>query len=179
MAFHRLSARIARLVRHAYPLMLDVTDRLVVIIGGGVVACRKAKGLIEAEARRLRVVSPKLVTEFPEGIEWVRESYREEHLNGAELVFAATDDVEVNDRVVSDARRRGMLVNRADAGDENPGDFATPAKWSEGPVVLTVSAGGNPALAVMSRVGVNKHWVEQWMKMAKAMEGMRTTVVGE
>ena len=46
--------------RHAYPLMLDVTDRLVVVVGGGAVAARKVAGLLAAGARRVRVVAPRL-----------------------------------------------------------------------------------------------------------------------
>ena len=45
-------------MRHAYPLLLDVTDRPVVIIGGGGVASRKAEGLLEAGATRIRMVAP-------------------------------------------------------------------------------------------------------------------------
>ena len=38
-------------MRFAYPLMLDVSDRLIVIIGGGAVAARKAATLLECGAK--------------------------------------------------------------------------------------------------------------------------------
>src|SRR5438874_11292581 len=53
-----LFARIQSPVRCAYPLMLDLRDRLVVIVGGGAVAARKARGLLDAGATRVRVISP-------------------------------------------------------------------------------------------------------------------------
>src|SRR4051794_24057378 len=110
------AARIDRLVPHAYPLMLDVTGRLVVIVGGGAVAVRKVDGLLAAGATRVRVVSPVFHAEMPlddSRVERVAAAYESRHLDGAALVFAATDLPEVNAAVVRDARSRGILVNRA------------------------------------------------------------------
>ena len=46
-----------------------------------------------------------------------------------------------NEAVVREARARGIWVSRADGDDSEPGDFATPAKFVQGPAVVTVSAG--------------------------------------
>src|SRR5215213_10147985 len=113
---------------HAYPLMLDVTERPVLIVGGGAVAARKAAGLIECGATRIRCVAPEFDPAMPEGVDRVRGTYEPRHLDGAGLVFAATDDRAVNAAVVRDARSLGVLVNRADADDDAPGDSATPAR---------------------------------------------------
>ena len=128
--------------RHAYPLLLDVTDRLVVIIGGGVVASRKARGVLEAGATRVRMVAPSFADEVPEAVERVASRYEPAHLDGAGLVFAATDCAEVNDEVVRDARVRGLLVCRANSDDDLPGDFVTPAKLTRGPVTIAVDSYG-------------------------------------
>src|SRR6478609_7363439 len=98
---------------HTYPLMLDVSDRLIVIVGGGAVAARKAAGLIECGATRIRCVSPTFEPKMPPGVERIDGRYGPHHLDGAGLVFAATDDPAVNAAVVRDARNRGILVNRA------------------------------------------------------------------
>ena len=78
-------------VRAAYPLMLDVTVRLVVIIGGGVVAVRKARGLIDAGATDLRMIAPKFREDVPQLVQKVTERFEPRHLEGAGLVFAASD----------------------------------------------------------------------------------------
>ena len=93
-------------VRHAYPIMLDVTDRLVVIVGGGAVAVRKAAGVIEAGATPGCVRRRRLTPAMPEAVERVEAPYEPRHLDGAGLVFAATDLPAVNDAVVRDARAR-------------------------------------------------------------------------
>ena len=66
----------------------------------------------------------------------------------AGLVFAATNVPAVNDAVVRDANARGVLVNRADASDELPGDFSTPAVHRDGAVHLASQHQGGPSPGV-------------------------------
>jgi siroheme synthase-like protein len=155
--------------------MLDVTDRLVVIIGGGGVASRKARGVLEAGATRVRMVAPAFVEGVPEAVEKVAATYEPRHLDGAGLVFAATDSADVNDAVLRDARERNVLACRADADDDEPGDFVTPAKLVRGPVVVTVTA-GSAALAAAVRDGVGERFDPAWAAMADAMQTLRPRV---
>jgi precorrin-2 dehydrogenase/sirohydrochlorin ferrochelatase len=164
-------------MRAAYPMMLDVTDRLVVIIGGGRVAARKARGLIDAGARRVRMVSPTFSEDVPAGVEQVVGRYDPKHLEGAGLVFAATDSAEVNDEVVGDARALGLLLNRADGDVKEPGDFATPAVLRKGPVTVAVSTAGSPALAVMIRDELAARFEPRWREMAEAMLKIRPAIL--
>jgi precorrin-2 dehydrogenase/sirohydrochlorin ferrochelatase len=165
------------LSRHSYPILLDLTGRRVVIVGGGVVAVRKAAGVLDAGADRVRCVSPTFHPDLPTAVERVPEGYRPEHLEGAGLVFAATDSAEVNNAVVHDARARGIWVNRADADDAQPGDFTVPARLREGTVTVTVSAGGSPALAAAIRDGLAARWDPRWTAMAEAMQTLRPMVL--
>src|SRR6266480_2219507 len=100
---------------HNYPLLLELSDREIVIVGGGEVAVRKAIGLIDAGATRVCVIAPDVHERMPAQVQRLAETYRPEHLRSAGLVFAATDDPNVNDAIVRDARERGILVCRADA----------------------------------------------------------------
>jgi precorrin-2 dehydrogenase/sirohydrochlorin ferrochelatase len=162
-------------VPHAYPILLDVSRRLIVIVGGGAVAARKAGGLIAAGAGRVRCVAPEFPTVPPDGVERIIEEYAARHLQDAGLVFAATDRNDVNDAVVRDARERGILVNRADADDAEPGDFVTPAKFERGAVIVTVSA-GSAALAAAIRDHVAENLDERFVRMADAMRELRPMV---
>ena len=156
-------------------MMLDVSTRLVVIVGGGAVAARKARGLLDAGAARVRCVAPRLCDEMPSGIECVSEPYRAAHLDGAGLVFAATDQADVNESVVRDAHARGILVNRADPDEDEPGDFSTPAKLQRGDVAVMVSA-ASPALAAMIRDGIAGRFDPRWERMAAAMRELRPMI---
>jgi precorrin-2 dehydrogenase/sirohydrochlorin ferrochelatase len=154
--------------------MLDVADRLAVIIGGGAVAARKARGLIDAGASRIRVVAPEFAAEIPATVERITAAYQPAHLEGAELVFAATDSGEVNERVVRDARSRGVWVNRVD--DEEPGgDFVTAAAHRRGEVLLAVAA-GSAALAVTVRNSLADRLDDRCVRMSQVMTQLRPQI---
>jgi precorrin-2 dehydrogenase/sirohydrochlorin ferrochelatase len=162
-------------------MILDVSRRQIVVVGGGSVAARKVAGLVDAGAapRKVRVVAPQCRAELPAGIELLAEEYRPQHLDGAQLVFAATDSPAVNDAVVRDAHERGALVCRADVDDDEPaarGDFITPAKLVRGPVTITVSAGGSPALAAAIRDELARQFDARWAMLAAAMQTLRPLI---
>ena len=165
---------------HAYyPLMLDVVHRCIVIVGGGDVAIRKARGLINAGATNLIIVSPTVRDGIPATVRIIAERFESRHLEGAALVFAATDSAEVNDAVVREAHRRGVMVNRADSSESTPGDFSTPAAWREGPMTLTVSTDGSPALAAMVRDELASRIDPGWISMAAAMTTLRPMMLSK
>ncbi|HYO09738.1 MAG TPA: NAD(P)-dependent oxidoreductase [Tepidisphaeraceae bacterium] len=165
-------------MNHSYPLMLDLTGRLVVIVGGGGVAARKAAGVMAAGATRVRVVAPELTGEMPKGVTHVAEAYDPRHLDGAGLVFAATDRPEVNAAVVRDARAAGVLVNRADSDEVDPGDFAVPAMLRRSSVTITVSSSGAaPALSARMRDEVGRLLDDRWVRLADAAATLRPLIL--
>lgn len=122
------------------PLFLDLTDRLVVVIGGGPVGRRKAS-VVRAAGGRVRLIclEPRPPEMNDPLVDWRTEAYRPEHLDGAALVFAA-GPAELNARIVADARVRGAWVNAASQPEE--GDFFLPATVRRGDFMLAVSTGG-------------------------------------
>lgn len=164
---------------YAYPLMLEVRDRPIVIVGGGRVAARKVAGLLAAGARRVTIVSPEFCTELPQHSDVTRlpERYRPEHLSGAQLAFAATDDRQVNDAIVRDARQNNILVQRVDGEEDPAGDFTTPAVHREGSVVIAVSTGGHPPLAGMIRDRLAERVDPIWRDMADALIDIRAELL--
>lgn len=161
---------------YRYPVLLDVSDCLAVVVGGGAVGARKATGLIEAGAGRVRVVSPEFHPDVPSGVERVAERYQVGHLQGARLAFAATASAEVNNAVVADAKRMGIWVNRADVDEDLAGDFTVPAQFRDGPVLVAVSAGGSPSLAANIRDEVGRKIDGRWAQLADAMQVLRPRI---
>jgi precorrin-2 dehydrogenase / sirohydrochlorin ferrochelatase len=137
-------------VARCYPVFLDVSGRLCVVVGGGAVAERKLGGLLDAGAE-VRVVSPAVTNEIRRlgdagAIDLRLERYAGPHIDGALLVFAATDDRAVNARVAADAAVVGALANIADAPDD--GAFILPSVVRNGDLCIAVSTGGaSPMLA--------------------------------
>ena len=102
----------------SYPVVLELRDRPVLVVGGGAVAERKVDGLLQV-GDLPTVVSPTL-TERLEAwaresrIRWIDRSYRHRDVAGHALVFVATDDAAVNAEAAGEARARGTWVNAAD-----------------------------------------------------------------
>jgi siroheme synthase-like protein len=129
----------------AYPVVLRVEGRPVLVVGGGAVAAGKVRGLLAAGAR-VTVVAPDVHASMPDGVRIERRRYRRRDLRGQQLVFAATGDPGVNQRVFDQAGRRGLWVCSVD--DPDRCSFALPAIHRDGPVVIAVTTGGaSPTLA--------------------------------
>ena len=116
------------------------------VVGGGEVANRKARKLLQARAKVV-VISPDVEPELASmAVEVRRRPYTEGDLEGAFLAFAATNRRDVNAAVALEARERGILANVADKPAE--GDFALPSTLRRGQLQVAVSTGGaSPALA--------------------------------
>jgi len=133
-----------------YPINLNISNRLCLVIGGGSVAARKIEALLLSEAL-VRVISPEVcgkISEFARRgqVEWVRREYQDSDLDGAFLVFAATNQPTVQQQVQAQAKNAGIMLNSADSPDQC--DFQVPAKIRRGGLLIAVSTGGaSPALS--------------------------------
>lgn len=157
-----------------YPILLDLSERLIVIVGGGRVAARKAIGLIDAGATLVRVVAPEISNAMPDTVERVSQEYRADHLVDAMLVFAATNLPAVNEQVVRDARTLRILVSRADDGAD--GDFIVPAVHRDGLIQIAVSA-GSPALSATIRDEIADLRHETWRSLAEELKSLRPQIL--
>jgi precorrin-2 dehydrogenase/sirohydrochlorin ferrochelatase len=163
-----------------YPAFLDLRGKLAVVVGGGEVAERKVGPLILCGAR-VRVISPRVSPELSRlggSVEVVARPYRAGDLEGAALVFAATDDQAVNAAVVSDARKKGALANAADAPDLC--DFVVPSLVSRGDLQIAVSTGGaSPALARRLRRELEQVIGPEYGELAALLGSARQRVIRE
>lgn len=158
---------------HAYPVVLRLDGRLCVVVGGGAVALRKARGLLAAGAR-LRVVAPAILPELATNpsLEILPRPFVAADLDGAVLVFAATNDRLVNAEVAACARSRGIPVNCADAPEES--DFHLPAVLQRGPLTVAVSSGGeSPALAAALRDRLAESVGPEWGILCEVLGALR------
>jgi uroporphyrin-III C-methyltransferase/precorrin-2 dehydrogenase/sirohydrochlorin ferrochelatase len=125
-----------------YPIELDLTGRAAVVVGGGAVALRRTRALVEAGAL-VTVIAPVVCAEFAElGVTVRTRRYRDDDLTGAWLVHAATDDKQVNEAVAADAEAAGIWCVQADAGPASAARM--PAVTRHGDVTVAVTAGGDP-----------------------------------
>ena len=131
-----------------YPVNLNLENKKCFVIGGGEVAARKIFGLLDAGAV-VEVIAPevcKKISDLAERGEIIlrREKYSAEKISGGMILIAATNDFELNKKILQDGRQKNFLVNVVDGES----DFNVPSKIQRGDFLLTISTGGtSPAFA--------------------------------
>ena len=137
-----------------FPVFLDLTARSCVVVGGGPIAERKVRGLVDAGAIVTVIapdVTPALAALADQGsIAHVARRYRAGDLAAHRLAFVATDDPDVTEAVADEAREWNIWVNAAD--DAAQSDFILPSVLKRGRLTVAVGTGGaSPALACLVR----------------------------
>ncbi|MFM5641968.1 siroheme synthase CysG [Aeromonas veronii] len=136
------------------PIFCRLDNKPVLLVGGGEVAERKARLLLDAGAQ-LTVVAPKLDPELAElaangSIEWLASEFASEQLAGKWLVVAATDRREVNALVYQSANQARIFANVVD--DPKRSSFIMPSIIDRSPLMVAISSGGKaPVLARLLR----------------------------
>ncbi len=162
-----------------YPAILLLDGRLAVVIGGGHVAERKVRTLLDAGAR-VRVVAQDptrgIKGRAKKGeIELLERRFAAGDLAGAAVAVAATDDEDVNRSVFAEATEAGIPVNVVDNVDLCT--FIAPSIVRRGDLVLAVSTGGNaPALAVRVRERLEREFGEEYARFLELMGELRISI---
>ncbi len=130
-----------------FPIFIDLSDKEILMVGGGTIAARRVKSLC-GFAGQIMVVAPticeairELATEYP--VKLLQEPFSETLLDDAErfwMVLAATDDSDLNDRIAQMCHTRGILVNIASRKEAC--DFYFPSVIRRDPVVIGINASG-------------------------------------
>ena len=136
-----------------FPLLLDVTGRVVVVVGGGTVATRRVRALAAAGAA-VRVIAPDVAEPiYAAGARVQRREFRAADLDEAWLVFACTSVAAVNSAVATAAAQRRLFCVRAD--DATAGSARTPAVVRRDGATVAVSGDDDPRRATALRDAIS------------------------
>jgi uroporphyrin-III C-methyltransferase / precorrin-2 dehydrogenase / sirohydrochlorin ferrochelatase len=178
-----------------FPLFADLQDRHVLVVGGGAVAERKIRLLLDAKAL-VTVVAPE-VTEWiaatavsrprsgdrhiaatkdaavsQASLTHIAARFEPEHFDGALFAVAATDDSNVNALVAATGRARNVLVNVVDVAELS--SFIVPAIVDRSPLVIAISTGGvAPVLARLVRERLESLFDNSYGVLAGLLERWR------
>ncbi len=159
-----------------YPMFADLRGRRCLIVGGGLIAQRKATTLLSYGAQ-VTVVSPDATSRLKRyagerRIRYVARRFRPADLRGVWLVCAATDEATVNAQVYREATRRRIFTNVV---DQKPlCSFIAPAIARRGGLTVAVSTGGaSPSVAQQIRDRVDRAIGAEYAPMLRLLEGLR------
>ncbi|PRX29867.1 precorrin-2 dehydrogenase/sirohydrochlorin ferrochelatase [Orenia metallireducens] len=163
-----------------YPINLKLSGKRVLIVGGGKVAYRKAKRLLEAKAE-ITLVSPTVIDELKyfvlaNNIKYYQREFKKEDMLDTCITFAVTDNRRVNSLIASLADKHNLLVNVADSLEEST--FTLPALIKQGDLLLTVATGGNlPALSKRIREELENSFGEEFKVFLELMKILRPIII--
>ena len=163
-----------------YPIFLDISGKKCVVVGGGQVAWRKVKSLLDDNAV-VDVISPVVCAEIQTladsgKIGLRQKAYQTGDLKGAVLAIAATDEAETNLGVSAEARQNSILVNVVD--DAAKSDFILPSILQRGDLTIAVStAGKSPALARKIRTRLESEFGPEYSDLALMINEVRSEML--
>jgi len=161
------------------PVFLNIKSQSCLVVGGGDVATRKSRTLLQAGAK-VHVLAPECNESMQKMVEQGKVVYHPEKftsakLDGYKLVIAATDDMEVNELVSTEAKKRNMPVNVVDAPDLC--SFILPSIIDRSPVMVAVSSGGSsPVLARLLRTRMETLIPASYGRLAALVGSFRDAV---
>lgn len=162
-----------------YPMFLNIGGKRCVVVGGGGVALRKVRALLEHGAS-VEVISPALCSELvelekSERIRILHRHYQPGDLRRAFIAIAATDDSDINQQVVKEAQGKAVLVNAVD--DPENSDFIVPSYVRRGGMTIAVSTTGrSPALARKIRARLEKELSDEYASLVNLIGEVRAEV---
>ncbi|MBZ4653933.1 MAG: siroheme synthase [Peptococcaceae bacterium] len=166
----------------SYPVNLNISGKGCLVVGGGSVAVRKVRGLLECGGR-VYVVSPMLhpllqkLTEEKQ-IVWLNRNFQAEDINDKFLVIAATDNAELNHEVAALCTEKNILINVVD--DPLWCSFTLPAVHRQGDLLIAVSTNGkSPALARVIKEELAEKFRGEFAQALELLGSLRETLFAE
>jgi precorrin-2 dehydrogenase/sirohydrochlorin ferrochelatase len=165
-----------------YPMMMNITGRRCVVIGGGKVAERKVASLLEAGAMVVLVspaMTPSLSSMAKNGIiEHLPRRYRRGDLKRAFLCVVATNDRRLQKRICKEAQDQGVLANIVDS--EEDCDFLVPSYFRRGDLTISISTSGkSPALAKKIRNDLQELYGWEYEVLLRVLTWARPRIMEE
>jgi len=165
--------------RTVYPVGVSLNGRPCLVVGGGSVALRKVRGLLEQGAV-VTVVAPQVSPAMEElaqsgAIDLQRRAYVAGEARRFSLVFAATDDRGVNREVSGDARQAQIWVNVAD--DPERCTFHLPARVQRGSLQIALFSDGRAPFATRRlKQCLERRFAQEWARWVQAAARFRKRV---
>jgi precorrin-2 dehydrogenase/sirohydrochlorin ferrochelatase len=166
-----------------YHVAMNIQGKPAMVFGGGQVALRKVRALLECGAV-ISIVSPAIEPELErmarEGqVQWIARHFDESLMDDGQpplLVFGTTDQRDVNVRIYQAAVKRRIPCNIADVPELCT--FTVPATVSRGPLSISVSTSGmSPALARRIREELEIEYGPEYGFMTRILGDLRQLIL--
>lgn len=166
-----------------YPINLNISDKKVLVVGGGAVATRKVERLAERGAD-ITVVSPEISSEIAgfakkSKVKWIDRAYKTGDEKGMFAVFCAISpgkkSIKIEEGLFKRCIKKNILINVADKPEFCT--FTLPALVSRGEFDIAIFTSGlSPRLARKIREDLEKVYGEEYNTYVKILGFIRKEI---
>jgi precorrin-2 dehydrogenase/sirohydrochlorin ferrochelatase len=168
-----------------FPAFLKLENLRVLLVGGGNVGLEKLTAILRSSPNTtVTVVSISFLAELRElaarhsHTQLIERGWLETDLDGADIVFAATDDPALHRRIKNAARTRRLLVNVADTPDLC--DFYLSSVVQKGQLKVAISTNGkSPTVAKRVRAVLEEALPDELDEVLQQMTVIRGRLAGD
>ena len=160
------------------PLLFNLTNKKVLVVGGGMVGARRIQTILDNQGEVI-CVSPmisKAIKEIKDQkLHLFEEKYNESQLNGIDLVVAATNCKDINQKIKKDCKRKKIICNRSDDPDDS--DFIFPSVCRRGDLSISVcTEGASPFLTKEIMSEIKEMYDEEYIERLELLRESRKII---
>ncbi|MGO1371219.1 MAG: precorrin-2 dehydrogenase/sirohydrochlorin ferrochelatase family protein [Senegalia sp. (in: firmicutes)] len=159
-----------------YPIMLNIKNKKIAIIGGGNIAYRKLKKLVDYDAN-ITLIAPNIneeIYKYKDKISIIKDKYKKTYILNSFLVIAATDDKVLNQKISNDCKDENILFNNI---SDMYSDFIVPSSIKRGDLTISISTNGkSPSLAKKIRLEIEGKYNEEYILRLNLLGDIRELV---
>jgi len=128
-----------------FPLFVDLSEKNILVVGAGKIAMRRIQTMADF-AGSVTVIAPDIhpvireIARNASNVNIICRAFVQDDINGADIVFAATNDPDLNGMIARICHERGIPVNAAH--NQDLCDFYFPGLVKRDPLVIGVTACG-------------------------------------
>lgn len=161
-----------------YPIMVNIEDKRITVVGGGKVAYRKAKNFISF-GYKVEVIAPNIIKEFKNienKIILTNDFYKEDYIKNSFIVVASTDDKDLNEQIGLYCKENNILCNIVD----NPSlsSYIVPSVVKRGDLIISISTGGkSPSLSAKIKNDLEEQYNDDYEEYVNLLGSTRNKVL--
>ncbi len=128
-----------------FPVFIDVSEKKVLLLGGGKIAKDKLEKLLDFTTN-IKIVSKEFSDTMLKLIKknhlcHERREYRVSDLDGTDIVISAVDDIKLQEKIYQQTRSKRVLVNSVDSKEFC--DFIFGAYIKDEDLIISISTSGS------------------------------------
>ena len=157
---------------------INISSKRWLIVGGGEVATRRLKKIIESEGS-VKLVGKSIskqiknISKKNKNIKLLERSYRVSDLNSTDFVIACTNNKDLNDKIIKASRKKNILASNASNQKLSAFSFTSTFKLNKDISINFDTAGNSPLFSKVIRILFQENLKQDLLKIYKLLKSSR------